>query len=127
VRAYVGASLSGTIETVCVETASEALDLATTGGFDGIIVDQTLPDLTGIEMIRLLRTEAHTAALPVLMFTGSTNPQLETEARNAGADDYLTKPVEPALLEERVLALVQPQRALPRLSRRTPHVPWWVP
>jgi DNA-binding response OmpR family regulator len=55
----------------------------------------------------LLRSEAHTAALPVLMLTGSANQDLETEARNAGADDYLTKPVEPALLEERALALVQ--------------------
>jgi DNA-binding response OmpR family regulator len=60
-----------------------------------------------VELIRLLRSEAHTAALPVLMLTGSTNPDLETEARNAGADDYLTKPVEPALLEERALKLVQ--------------------
>ncbi len=107
VRAYISTSLSGTLEVVTVETASEALELATGSTYDGIIVDQTLPDLNGVELIRLLRSEAHTAALPVLMMTGSTNPDLETEARNAGADDYLTKPVEPALLEERALALVQ--------------------
>ncbi|MBV9369182.1 MAG: Flp pilus assembly complex ATPase component TadA, partial [Frankiales bacterium] len=107
VRAYISTSLSGTLEVVTVETASEALELATSSTFDGIIVDQTLPDLNGVELIRLLRSEAHTAALPVLMLTGSTNPDLEDEARNAGADDYLTKPVEPALLEERALKLVQ--------------------
>ncbi|MDQ1684217.1 MAG: type pilus assembly protein PilB [Frankiaceae bacterium] len=107
VRAYISTSLAGTLEVVSVETASEALELATGSTFDGIIVDQTLPDLSGVELIRLLRSEAHTAALPVLMLTGSANPDLETEARNAGADDYLTKPVEPALLEERALALVQ--------------------
>ena len=107
VRSYISTSLSGTLEVVTVETASDALELATSSTFDGIIVDQTLPDLSGVELIRLLRSEAHTAALPVLMLTGSTNPDLETEARNAGADDYLTKPVEPALLEERALALVQ--------------------
>ena len=107
VRAYISTSLSGTLEVVTVETASEALELATGSTFDGIIVDQTLPDLSGVELIRLLRSEAHTAALPVLMMTGSTNPDLETEARNAGADDYLTKPVEPALLEELALKLVQ--------------------
>jgi type IV pilus assembly protein PilB len=107
VRSYVAASLTGVVEVVGVDSASEGLDLATTTAYDGIIVDQTLPDLTGIEMIRLLRTEARTAAIPVLMLTGSDSADLETEARNAGADDYLTKPVEPALLEERVLALVQ--------------------
>ena len=106
VRSYVAASLSGVVEVVGVETASEGLDLATSGSYDGIVVDQSLPDLTGVEMIRLLRSEARTAALPVLMLTGSANAELENEARNAGADDYLTKPVEPALLEERVMALV---------------------
>ncbi|MGN6523184.1 MAG: response regulator, partial [Actinomycetes bacterium] len=106
VRSYISASLSGTVEVVGVETASEGLDLATSGSYDGVLVDHALPDLTGVEMIRLLRSEARTAALPVLMLTGSASTELETEARNAGADDYLTKPVEPALLEERVLALV---------------------
>ena len=107
VRSYISASLAGTVEVVGVPTASEGLDLATTAAYDGVLVDQALPDLTGLEMIRLLRSEARTAALPVLMLTGSASEELETEARNAGADDYLTKPVEPALLEERVLALVQ--------------------
>ena len=91
VRSYISASLMGSVEVVGVATASEGLDLATTSAYDGVVVDHALPDLTGVEM----------------MLTGSTNEDLETEARNAGADDYLTKPVEPALLEERVLALVQ--------------------
>jgi DNA-binding response OmpR family regulator len=107
VRSYISASLTGSVEVVGVSTASEGLDLATASAYDGVLVDQALPDLTGIEMIRLLRSEARTAALPVLMLTGSANVDLETEARNAGADDYLTKPVEPTLLEERVLTLVQ--------------------
>jgi two-component system phosphate regulon response regulator PhoB len=107
VRSYIRASLSGSVEVVGVATASEGLDLATTAAYDGVVVDHALPDLTGVEMIRLLRSEARTAALPVLMMTGSTSEDLETEARNAGADDYLTKPVDPALFEERVLALVQ--------------------
>ncbi|HMC68187.1 MAG TPA: ATPase, T2SS/T4P/T4SS family, partial [Mycobacteriales bacterium] len=107
VRSYISTLLAGAVEVVGVPTASEGLDLATAGAYDGVLVDQALPDLSGLEMIRLLRSEARTAAMPVLMLTGSTSEDLETEARNAGADDYLTKPVEPALLEERVLALVQ--------------------
>ncbi|MDQ1704901.1 MAG: type pilus assembly protein PilB [Frankiaceae bacterium] len=106
VRAYVTTALAGTIEVEAVETASEGLDKATSGSYDGVLVDHLLPDLTGVEMIRLLRSEARTAALPVMLFTGDANPDLETEARNAGADDYLAKPVEPAILEERLLALV---------------------
>ncbi len=41
-----------------------------------------------------------------MLFTGDTTPAIETDARIAGADDYLAKPVEPVLLEERLVALV---------------------
>jgi type IV pilus assembly protein PilB len=107
VRGYISASLSGTVEVVGASTAGEALDLATSDSIDGVVVDQQLPDLPGLELIRLLRTEARTAAIPILMLTGSASTTLEDDARNAGVDDYLTKPLEPALLEERVLALLQ--------------------
>jgi type IV pilus assembly protein PilB len=106
VRDYVTTTLTGAIEVDAVATAGEGLDKATTGSYDGVLIDHLLPDLTGIEMIRLLRSEAKTAALPVMLFTGDSRAELEDEARNAGADDYLVKPVEPLLLEERLLALV---------------------
>ena len=107
VRDYVRSALDGAAEVDAAENAGEGLDLATAGSYDAVLVDHLLPDLTGVEMIRLLRSEARTAALPTMMLTGATNGDLETEARNAGADDYLTKPVDPAVLEARVMALVQ--------------------
>jgi CheY-like chemotaxis protein len=113
VRDFVAAALTGSAEVAVASTAGDGLDLATTEFFDGVVVDHQLPDLTGVEMIRLLRSEARTAAIPVLLLTGSTSTTLEGEARNAGADDYLTKPVEPALLEQRVLELVQRSARLP--------------
>jgi putative two-component system response regulator len=113
VRDYVTTALSGTIEVDGVGTASEGLDKATLGGYDGILVDHRLPDLTGVEMIRLLRSEARTAAVPVMLFTGDSDPSIESDARNAGADDYLVKPVEPMLLEERCWALVSRSARIP--------------
>jgi type IV pilus assembly protein PilB len=114
VRAYVATALSGTVDVDAVGTAGEGLDRAAAGRYDGVLIDQVLPDLTGIEMIRLLRSEVKTAALPLMLFTGAARDGIESEARNAGADDYLTKPVEPLLLEERVLALVQRSARVPR-------------
>jgi type IV pilus assembly protein PilB len=113
VRDYVKTALAGTIEVDAVATASEGLDKATLGGYDGILVDHRLPDLTGVEMIRLLRSEARTAAVPVMLFTGDSDPAIESDARNAGADDYLAKPVEPMLLEERCWALVGRSARIP--------------
>ena len=71
-----------------------------------MLVDNLLPDMTGVELIRLLRSEARTAVLPLMLFTGRDERRGGDDARNAGADDYLSKPVEPALLEERLMALV---------------------
>jgi CheY-like chemotaxis protein len=106
VRQFVTASLAGTVEVDAVATAGEGLERVSTSNYDGVIVDQVLPDLTGVEVIRLLRCEARTAVLPVMLFTGHGGQDLEHEARNAGADDYVTKPVDSTMLEERLLALV---------------------
>ena len=49
-----------------------------------------------------------------MLFTGSSSAEVERDARQAGADDFLAKPVEPVLLEERVLALLNGEtRSLP--------------
>jgi type IV pilus assembly protein PilB len=106
VRAYVTTTLAGTIEVDAVASASEGLDKATSGNYDAVLVDNLLPDMSGIELIRLLRSESRTAVLPLMLFTGVGSEEVETDARNAGADDYLSKPVEPTLLEERLVALV---------------------
>jgi type IV pilus assembly protein PilB len=106
IHAYVAAAVEGTIEVEAVTTASAALDLIGTQTYDGLLVDQRLPDLTGLELIRLVRSEAHTAALPVMLFTGDATDGVETEALEAGVDGCLVKPVDPQVLEERLLGLV---------------------
>jgi type IV pilus assembly protein PilB len=106
IHAYVAAALDGVVEVDAVSTASAALDIIDTQSYDGLLVDQRLPDLTGVELIRLLRAEAHTAAIPVMLFTGYSTDGLESAALEAGGDGLLTKPVDPQLLEERILGLV---------------------
>ena len=58
------------------------------------------------ELIRLLRSDPRTLALPLMMFSGTASTEVAREARHAGAADFLPKPLDPLLLEERVLALV---------------------
>jgi type IV pilus assembly protein PilB len=94
-------------------TASEALHLVSDNEYDVAIIDQGLPDLSGVELIRLLRTEVRTALLPLLFFTGQNTHDLEDTARHAGADDFLSKPAEPEVIEHRVRELV---RRSPRIT-----------
>jgi len=107
VCAFVTAALTGAAEVTSVGTADAALAAVGQQEFDGALIDYVLPDLMGIELIRLLRADPRTLTLPLVLFTGSGDAEVERDARRAGADDYLAKPVEPALLEERVLELMR--------------------
>ena len=103
---FINVALAGSAEVVTALDSDTALSLLGSQSFDGVLVDNGLPDLSGVEFIRLVRSDPKTLVLPLVLFTGASSPDLEREARNAGADDFLSKPVEPVLLEERVMALL---------------------
>jgi len=116
---FVATALAGAVEVTVAYTATEALQLLGTRDFDGVLLDNLLPDLSGVELIRLVRNDPKTLTLPVLLFTGIDSATVEGEALQAGADDFLTKPVEPVLLEERILTLLQREsRVLPTTPLR---------
>jgi CheY-like chemotaxis protein len=106
ILSYVKTALADVVDVDTAATASAGLDLIGSKTYDGALIDQRLPDLTGLEVIRLLRADAHSAALPVMLFTGEITEDLEGAALEAGVNGYLLKPVDPTLLEERVVALV---------------------
>ncbi|MCU1600826.1 MAG: type secretion system protein [Frankiales bacterium] len=111
---FIEAALAGSAEVVTALDSDTALGLLGSQEFDGVLVDNGLPDLSGVEFIRLVRSDPKTLLLPLVLFTGASSPDVEREARNAGADDFLAKPVEPMLLEERVMALLSREtRAMP--------------
>jgi type IV pilus assembly protein PilB len=111
---FVTAALAGASDVVSAHSSDAALNLLGSQQFDGVLVDNGLPDLSGVEFIRLVRSDPKTLTLPLVLFTGASSPDIEREARNAGADDFLAKPVEPVLLEERVMSLLTREtRVLP--------------
>lgn len=77
--------------------------LASEYPFDVAIVDLGLPGLPGLELIRRLRAAG--SRLPILILTARGRWQEKVEGLESGADDYLTKPFEPAELVARVRAL----------------------
>jgi CheY-like chemotaxis protein len=56
------------------------------------IVDMRLPDSSGIDVVRALRSEPELAAIPILMTTGSVQPSDRRAAANAGVDAFISKP-----------------------------------
>jgi type IV pilus assembly protein PilB len=104
---YVATVLEDVCEVLRAETAEEALRLAATENLDAMVLDLVLPDLSGIELTRLLRADTRTALLPLLLLTGNDDARLRTEAFHAGADQFLTKPIDPATLEANVCLLLE--------------------
>lgn len=92
---------------------------ATNNKFDLIILDLMMPDVDGYELTRRLRAEAATRNVPILVVTARTQPADRESAKEAGADAYLTKPVNNRELAGRIteiLAGPRPERPLPTNS-----------
>ena len=70
-------------------SAKEALDLLVSTTFDAMIVDYDLPEINGIEFLKIIRAKGDTT--PVIIFTGVGREYAAIEALNFGADFFLKK------------------------------------
>lgn len=87
------------------EDGEQGLYYATEYPFDLAIVDLGLPRVSGLALIREVRRRANT--LPILVLTARGHWQEKVQGLEAGADDYLVKPFEPAELLARIHALLR--------------------
>jgi DNA-binding response OmpR family regulator len=99
--------------TTRVSSGRDALDAVRIKAPDLIVLDVMLPQLDGLEVCRLLRASAATAAIPIIMLTARAEESDRIVGLEIGADDYLAKPFSPNELVARV-------RALLRRSQRAP-------
>lgn len=83
----------------------EALDYAEGFRYDLVILDVMLPRLNGFSVVSAMRE--HGNATPVLMLTARTTVPDKVQGLNSGADDYMTKPFDPAELLARVNAMTR--------------------
>ncbi|MBI2810413.1 MAG: response regulator transcription factor [Candidatus Melainabacteria bacterium] len=88
-----------------VHSGDEAMEYLRSFEYDAIILDWSLPVLSGIEICRQYRAGGGSA--PVLILTGKDTIQNKEEGFEAGADDYLTKPFHAQELVARVHALMR--------------------
>ena len=91
------------------ENGAEALELALSKTPDVIVLDWKMPDISGIDVLRELRSHGDTKDIPVLMLT-SKNLVSDVElAFEMGALEYLSKPLDLDLISRKVKAYLQPE------------------
>ena len=101
-------------DTVTAGTFAEALELARRGGFDVAILDNRLPDGSGIDLCRTLRT--FDTRTPILFYSAAAYSEDAEAAFSAGANAYVTKPSNPTELVESIARLTQGRRPVVRTT-----------
>jgi PAS domain S-box-containing protein len=112
-RNYVRRLLADTYTVIPAGDGRAALQAAIEHKPDLIITDVMMPHLDGFGLLRALRAEPATAAIPVIMLSARAGEEARVEGLRAGADDYLSKPFS----ARELLARVSGTLALARLRR----------
>lgn len=93
-----------------VETLNDATaSIAKARGYvpDLVILDIMMPDLSGIQVCRILRADPKLARVPIIFLTAKAEPHDRIEGLESGADDYLSKPFSPKELVLRVESILR--------------------
>ena len=98
--------------TAAAYDGEEAVEKVTELRPDLLLLDMVMPKLDGLEVLRALRLQPDFQDLPIIVFTAKTELQDRVAGLDAGADEYLVKPVDEAELLARVRAMLRMRDAV---------------
>jgi diguanylate cyclase (GGDEF)-like protein len=111
---------------ITAESAARAMELIEKSNFDVVLVDIHMKETEGLSLLRKLREKYSNTALPVIMVTSDGNTEGIVEALNAGANDFVMKPIDfpvtiarvhtQLLLRRTIAALEEANQTLQRIS-----------
>ncbi|MEM9287360.1 MAG: PleD family two-component system response regulator [Pseudomonadota bacterium] len=105
-------------EVLTAQSGPEALDVIERERPDLVLLDVMMPEMDGLEVCRRIKANPETAFLPVVLVTGLDQPQDRVAGLEAGADEFLTKPVDDVSLYARVRSLVRLKFTVDELRSR---------
>lgn len=103
---------SAGMETVVVNDPLKTLDALHDFTPELILMDMYMPGCSGLEMAKVIRQQEAYVSTPIVFLSAETDIEKQLEALQFGADDFLTKPIQPAHLISSVTSRVQRYRVL---------------
>jgi two-component system, cell cycle response regulator len=105
-------------DVITAMSGEEALAICERAECDLVLLDVMMPDMDGFEVCRRLKTNPVTHHIPVVMVTALDQPSDRVRGLDAGADDFLTKPIPDLALVARVRSLARLKMAADELRMR---------
>ncbi len=110
IRMAEGALTSRGFTVISAPNGYEGIVAARTQKPDLILLDVVMPDLDGHEVARRLRKDERTAHIPIIHLTAVGDFDKQLEAMEDGSMDYITKPIKPSELADRVEKFLDPAK-----------------
>jgi len=108
---------------ITATSAAEGLAIAARTPLDGALIDVQMPEMDGVEMCRRLKADAATRNVHVILVTAhEAGAELKAKGLNAGADDFINKPIDNAELVARINVMLRVKRAEDELRRMNEHL-----
>jgi two-component system cell cycle response regulator len=105
-------------EVMLASNGAQALEICERGQCDIVLLDVMMPGMDGFEVARRIKSNPATHHIPVVMVTALDQPADRVKGLEAGADDFLTKPVDDIALVARVRSLVRLKMATDEMRMR---------
>ncbi len=105
-------------DVVTASNGADALRICNAGSVDIVLLDIMMPRMDGFEVCRRLKASPQTAHIPVVMVTALDQPGDRLRGLDAGADDFLTKPIDDTAMFARVRSLARLKGIIDELRSR---------
>lgn len=122
-RTYVASLLGRVYGTIALAAnGNEALELARANPPDLVVSDVMMPEMDGFALVRELRADERTRAVPIILLSARAGDEATVEGIDSGADDYLVKPFSARELLARVQGQLEMSRARSEIWRERGHI-----
>jgi YesN/AraC family two-component response regulator len=112
VRCYIRDEIKNEFNIIEAENGKEGLELAQKYNVDLIVSDIMMPEMDGLELCEIIKTDINTSHIPIILLTARTSDDYKLKGLKLGADDYVFKPFNATVLSARIQNLIDTRKLL---------------